>query len=1220
MTDSSTDLSPDFSLDSFVRTTQKSGLVAPDRLQKLLDELPAEIIGDAAQVARQFVEQNLITDWQATKLLRGKHKGFSLGKYRLLRLLGKGGMSSVYLAEHTLMRRRCAIKVLPIGRVDDSSWLARFHREAQAIAALDHPNIVRAYDVDQEQDGDRDIHFLVMEFVDGQSIQEIVTENGPLPLEVAADYFRQAALGLEHAHRAGLVHRDVKPGNLLVDQGGVVKVLDLGLARFNEVAEDQPLTVTHDERVLGTADYLSPEQAIDSHTVDSRADVYSLGCSIYFALTGRPPFKDGSLAQRLMAHQMKDPPPIAQFRPEVEQSDRGRALTAIIRRMMARSPDERFQTMAEVSTALTDWLPSSGGLPAKALPAVPVVAPPVAVPVAQAVTAPPVAQPVTPPPAPVAPAPVAAAPAAPPAAAVTPAPPATPADGSPPPVAVPVAVPAVQPAATEPPPSGQVISATPASVPQATEPPQATPVDAAPAAAAPTAPADQFSTPVETGTPGGDAAFDPGLIPAPQDEPGDFPSILGGTPSGFASPQSPDDATDFTETAAFVPRSPEADAAPDFSAFGGGPDFGAAPESPGPDGSELAPLEAADDGDEFAELLPDDGPDELDRTIVTPGTGSSFPDILPPASSSEPPFPAAPQGAPVTADPVATDPVSFPAQPVASAESAQPPAPPANSEVPSFHPAPATEPPPMAQFVGEPAGFAPQPAAPAPDVPAFPSFDAPAGDGGGFAPATAPAFGEPTFGQPAIGQPPVGQALAGQAPASGQPAMNSAAPTQRRKQGNSAMLIGGLLAVLIIGGGVGWYLMSGNSSKPSGRKTAGASGKSSSGSSKSAGGASGKSTRSATAATSGALKTTLTVGPGREFKTIAAALAYVKTNKSRYPATTRKAVVSIEVAGSETFNESIEIDNSGKAYPAGILIRSTNEFPFALKPTGGRPALKLASIEHLQIDNVEIDAAGLDVAVELEGFLDRSRLSNATITGFKQTGILGKGIAGLRQDELVLDHVDLRPASRGAVGIKLTSGKASTGRIIVQDCRFFGPQSAGLLLDSGALGIDVRRTIFDQGDIGISFAGGTLEWRDVRIVNCTFHEISQAAISFSEMPLKGSSGLEFRRNLFARVSGPELKIASGYNREAFTQTISTQLGSIDHNWTDSSQPANPDSGERDLISRDERRVAKIEFFSTDRDADDFLTPRRGTPYASVGVRPGADSDPFIGARPQPEPR
>lgn len=346
------------SAESFLSLITQSGLVESDRLKREVDDLEDQghNVTEAAALADSLIERDLLTEWQAEKLLKGKHKGFSLGKYRLRRLLGKGGMSSVYLAEHILMRRQCAIKVLPIKRVNDTSYLARFHREARAVASLDHPNIVRAYDIDHEVEGEKEIHFLVMEYVDGESLHDLIKDKGPLSLDDTAEYFRQAALGLDNAHKNGLIHRDVKPGNLLVDKTEVVKVLDLGLARFSEISEDNPLTLTHDEKVLGTADYLAPEQAMDSHTADHRADIYGLGCTAYFALTGYPPFRDGTLAQRLMFHQTKDPPAMAEERPEIGNTPRGVALEKLVRRMMAKKPDERFQTMDEVAAALAHWL------------------------------------------------------------------------------------------------------------------------------------------------------------------------------------------------------------------------------------------------------------------------------------------------------------------------------------------------------------------------------------------------------------------------------------------------------------------------------------------------------------------------------------------------------------------------------------------------------------------------------------------------------------------------------------------------------------------------------------------------------------------------------------------------------------------------------------------------------------------------------------------------
>lgn len=340
--------------ESFLSLVKQSGLVDPDQLKKVCKEI-AEQGGnteDAQVLAGEMVSRNTITRWQADKLLQGKHKGFFLGKYRLLSHLGTGGMSSVYLAEHVLMRRRVALKVLPQQRVDDSSYLQRFHREAQAVAALDHRNIVRAYDVDQEGK----THFLVMEYVGGQSLQDMVMKSGPLDFVSAAEYLRQAAEGLSAAHRAGMVHRDIKPGNVLVDEKGTVKLLDLGLARFFDDKEENSLTIQHDEKVLGTADYLAPEQALDSHTVDVRADIYSLGCTLYFLLTGHPPYPDGTMAQRLMAHQTKQPKPIVE-----ERADMPAGLTDIINKMMAKNPDERYQTARDTAQALHEWLTLHGG-------------------------------------------------------------------------------------------------------------------------------------------------------------------------------------------------------------------------------------------------------------------------------------------------------------------------------------------------------------------------------------------------------------------------------------------------------------------------------------------------------------------------------------------------------------------------------------------------------------------------------------------------------------------------------------------------------------------------------------------------------------------------------------------------------------------------------------------------------------------------------------------
>ena len=336
--------------DQFLNLIAKSGLVERESLLKALEALDAargrEALEDPKAVSDHLIEAGLITAWQADKLLEGRHRGFFLGNYKLLAHLGTGGMSSVYLAEHKHMHQLRAVKVLPQNRVNDSSYLARFYQEARAVAALDHPNIVRAYDVDS--DGNN--HYLVMEYVEGRDLNQIVSQDGPLAYDVAADYIRQAARGLEHAHGRNLIHRDIKPANLLVDPREIVKVLDMGLALFNE-SQDSSLTVAHDENVLGTADYLSPEQARDSHGVDYRTDIYSLGCTLYYVLTGQPPFPEGTLAQRLLKHQTEAPKGIHHFRADVPQP-----LVDICQRMMAKRADDRYTNATEVAEALTAWL------------------------------------------------------------------------------------------------------------------------------------------------------------------------------------------------------------------------------------------------------------------------------------------------------------------------------------------------------------------------------------------------------------------------------------------------------------------------------------------------------------------------------------------------------------------------------------------------------------------------------------------------------------------------------------------------------------------------------------------------------------------------------------------------------------------------------------------------------------------------------------------------
>jgi len=345
--------------DKVFELIERSQLVTPEAFQahvaslrSLADESGSAssenqaLLEDPIEICKSFETAGLLTRWQSEKILQGKYKGFFLGKHKLLGHIGSGGMSSVYLAEHIVMKHHRAVKVLPKSKLGKTSYLERFQREAKAIASLNHPNIVRAYDIDNE----KDTHYIVMEYVEGVDLQVLVQKHGPLPYAIVADYIAQAAHGLQHAHDSGLIHRDVKPANLLINKDGVIKVLDLGLALFQDQS-DASLTMEYNDKVLGTADYLAPEQALNSHTVDNRADIYGLGCTMYFLLTGHPPFPDGSIASRIVKHQNVMPPDIRVDRPDCPGE-----LDGICVKMMQKDPKFRYPDCETVAEVLENWL------------------------------------------------------------------------------------------------------------------------------------------------------------------------------------------------------------------------------------------------------------------------------------------------------------------------------------------------------------------------------------------------------------------------------------------------------------------------------------------------------------------------------------------------------------------------------------------------------------------------------------------------------------------------------------------------------------------------------------------------------------------------------------------------------------------------------------------------------------------------------------------------
>lgn len=346
--DTETTSQADTDFGQFEDSLRRSGLVEAAKLNKAIGQVKerGKTEADARQLAHHLLQQGLLTQWQNDQLSSGTYRGFFLGKYKLLDVLGTGGMSTVYLAEHVIMFRRVALKVLLPHLVKDELFVDRFYREARASARLDHPNIVKVHDIADEGD----VHYIVMEYVQGKNLRKLVDEQGKLPFAAAVKYIRQAALALAHAHQNNIIHRDIKPENLVVDAAsGQLKILDLGLARLGE-AEDRLITVS--DNMLGTVDYMAPEQAEDSHEVDARADIYSLGCTLYFLIAGQPPFPNGTAAQRLMFHMLKTPTALREIRPDTPQP-----LVEITERMLAKQPGDRFQSADELVAAIDRCLP-----------------------------------------------------------------------------------------------------------------------------------------------------------------------------------------------------------------------------------------------------------------------------------------------------------------------------------------------------------------------------------------------------------------------------------------------------------------------------------------------------------------------------------------------------------------------------------------------------------------------------------------------------------------------------------------------------------------------------------------------------------------------------------------------------------------------------------------------------------------------------------------------
>lgn len=353
--------------EEFLAAVRASGLLPPETVEALA---AGQALGDPRAWASELTERGLLTGYQAQQLLAGNERALLLGQYRILDTLGAGGMGRVYKAEHVLMRRVVALKV--IGAADDTlsdvgetERHNAFLREIEATARMSHPNIVAAFDAG-EANG---VRFLVMEYVDGVDLDRLVRTLGPLSPRRACEYGRQTALALQYAYKRGVLHRDIKPANLLLESGesrrapGRVKILDLGLAR---ATRGDDFGADAASRLSGTPDYIAPEVAHNADGRDVRSDLYSLGCTLYHLLTGRVPFPGGTWTEKLLRHQYDAPASLRSLAPSVPP-----ALAAVVERLMAKSPADRHDTPAAVAQALEGWLVLGEDPPAAPAPSNP---------------------------------------------------------------------------------------------------------------------------------------------------------------------------------------------------------------------------------------------------------------------------------------------------------------------------------------------------------------------------------------------------------------------------------------------------------------------------------------------------------------------------------------------------------------------------------------------------------------------------------------------------------------------------------------------------------------------------------------------------------------------------------------------------------------------------------------------------------------------------------
>jgi serine/threonine protein kinase len=341
--------------DSFLQVVLRSGLLDSEQLEEAVRAAPPVHRDNPEALAEHLIKVGKLSRFQASKLLKGAFVGLVLGPYQVLSPLGRGGMGTVYLARDSRTRKLVALKALsPKKAREEDRMLARFRREMILSRQVSHPNLAEAYEAGVSQD----VYYIAMEYIPGRNLYRLVTDDGPLAMPRVARLFAEVAHGLDHAHLRGLIHRDLKPSNIIITPNDHAKVLDLGLALIQgEIITDRTV-MGGQGYVVGTFDYLAPEQAEDAAKVDSRCDVYSLGCTLYFALTGRPPFPGGSAQEKVNRHRHEEPPSVEQLNPRVPLG-----LASLIRKMMAKTPELRPQSADAVRTELMPWSTGEPVLP-----------------------------------------------------------------------------------------------------------------------------------------------------------------------------------------------------------------------------------------------------------------------------------------------------------------------------------------------------------------------------------------------------------------------------------------------------------------------------------------------------------------------------------------------------------------------------------------------------------------------------------------------------------------------------------------------------------------------------------------------------------------------------------------------------------------------------------------------------------------------------------------